>query len=173
MIVPDDRERGQAGRDDRTDDEAAGAHLERSGQLLDRKDDAGQRRIERSGDTGRRSRQQTAVGQWRFLSPAIAAHEALTDLAGTGYWRHRAFREQVNAFKKSVADFYTPKIHKRETITLADYERMPRFVYQEESSNAWMGRAGAGLAGMLAFAGLLGAWAAARLRPAKLGAQAG
>ena len=119
------------------------------------------------------ARQQTAVGRWRFVSPAIAAHEALTDLAGTGYWRHRAFREQVNAFKKSVAEFYTPKIHKRETITLADYERMPRFVYQEESSNAWMGRAGAGLAGMLAFASLLGAWAAARLRPAKLGAQAG
>ena len=119
------------------------------------------------------ARQQTAVGRWRFVSPAIAAHEALTDLAGTGYWRHRAFRDQVTAFKKSVADFYTPKIHKRETLTMADYERMPRFVYQEESSNAWMGRAGAGLAGMLAFAGLLGAWAAARLRPAKLGAQAG
>ena len=116
------------------------------------------------------ARQQTAVGRWRFVSPAIAAHEALTDLAGTGYWRHRAFREQVNAFKKSVADFYTPKIHKRETLTLADYERMPRFVYQEESSNAWMSRAVAGLAGMLALSAVLAALALMTLRPARLGA---
>ena len=39
--------------------------------------------------------QQADVGRWRFASPAIATHEALTDLAGTGYWRHRAFREQI------------------------------------------------------------------------------
>jgi ABC-2 type transport system permease protein len=115
------------------------------------------------------ARQQAAVGRWRFVSPAIAAHEALTDLAGTGYWRHRAFREQVSAFKTAVAEFYTPKIHRREAITLADYERMPRFVYQEDPSNAWMGRAGAGLAGMLALSIGLAVLALLALRPARLG----
>ncbi len=118
------------------------------------------------------ARQQAAVGRWRFVSPAIAAHEALTDLAGTGYWRHRAFREQVNGFKKVVADFYTPKIHLREPLTLADYERLPSFVFREEPPAAWLNRTGTGLVGMLAFAGLLGAWAAVRLRPAELGALA-
>jgi len=116
--------------------------------------------------------QQADVGRWRFVSPAIAAHEALTDLAGTGYWRHRAFREQVNDFKKTVADFYTPKIHRRETLTLPDYERLPRFAFREEPAGVWLGRVGAGLAGMLALTGLLGAWTWRRLRPAKLGALA-
>ena len=115
------------------------------------------------------ARQQTAVGQWRFLSPAIAMHEALTDLAGTGYWRHRAFRDQVTAFKKSVSDFYTPKIHKRETLTMADFERLPRFVFREEPTGAWMNRSGAGLAGMLAFAFVLAGLAMVNLRPARLG----
>ena len=115
------------------------------------------------------ARQQTAVGRWRFASPAIAAHEALTDLAGTGYWRHRAFREQVNDFKKTVADFYTPKVHLRQTLALADYERLPRFAFREESANAWLGRVGAGLAGMLALTAVLGAWTWRRFRPVKLG----
>ncbi len=118
------------------------------------------------------AQQQAAVNRWRFVSPAIAAHEALTDLAGTGYWRHRAFRDQVNAFKKSVADFYTPKIHLRQTLTMADFERLPRFEFREEPTAAWLNRTGTGLAGMLAFAGVLGAWTWQRMRPAKLGALA-
>ena len=116
------------------------------------------------------AQQQAAVGRWRFVSPAIAAHEALTDLAGTGYWRHRAFREQVAAFKKTVSDFYTPKIHLKQTLTMADYERLPRFAFREEATAAWLNRTGTGLAGMLAFAGVLSAWAWQRMRPAKLGA---
>jgi len=119
------------------------------------------------------AQQQAAVNRWRFVSPAIAMHEALTDLAGAGYWRHRAFREQVNDFKKSVADFYTPKIHLRQALTLADFERLPKFAFREEPPAAWLNRTGTGLAGMFALAGALGAWAAVRLRPAKLGALAG
>ena len=118
------------------------------------------------------AQQQAAVGRWRFVSPAIAAHEALTDLAGTGYWRHRAFREQVAAFKKTVSDFYTPKIHLKQTLTMADYERLPRFAFREEATAAWLNRTGTGLAGMLAFAGVLSAWAWQQMRPAKLGALA-
>ncbi len=115
------------------------------------------------------ARQQTAVGQWRFLSPAIAMHEALTDLAGTGYWRHRAFREQVGGLRQSVSDFYTPRIHKREAITMADLDKLPRFEFREEPAGVWMGRVLAGLAGMLALAGALGVWAWRSLRPARLG----
>jgi len=118
------------------------------------------------------AQQQAAVNRWRFISPAIAAHEALTDLAGTGYWRHRAFRDQVNAFKKSVADFYTPKIHLRQTLTMADFERLPRFAFREESTGAWLGRVSSGLLGMLALSALLSAWVWRRLSPARLGALA-
>ena len=111
------------------------------------------------------ARQQTIVGRWRFFSPAIAMQESLTDLAGTGYWRYRAFREQVNDFKQTVADFYAPKIHRREALTLADYSQLPSFAFREERATAWLGRVCAGLAGMLALSSFLGAWAWRRLRP--------
>lgn len=115
------------------------------------------------------ARQQTAVGQWRFLSPAIAMHEALTDLAGTGYWRHRAFREQVGGLRLAVADFFTPFIHKREPITRADFDKFPRFEFREEPAGVWMARVVSSLAGMLALTGALGLWAWRSLRPARLG----
>jgi ABC-2 type transport system permease protein len=114
-------------------------------------------------------RQQTLVGRWRFLSSAIAAHEALTDLAGTGYWRHRVFREQVGGLQQAVSDFFTPRIHKREPITMDDFDKLPRFEFREEPAGDWMGRVFASLAGMLALAGLLGVWAWRSLRPARLG----
>jgi hypothetical protein len=94
----------------------------------------------------------------------------LTDPAGTGYWRHRAFREQVTVFKQTIADFYTPKIHRRESFTAADLDRWPRFQFREEPARAWQTRITAGLAGILAFAAVLAAWARANLRPARLGA---
>ena len=115
------------------------------------------------------ARQQTAVGQWRFLSPAIAMHEALTDLAGTGYWRHRAFREQVGRLRQTVSDFYTPRVHKRESITMADLDKLPRFEFREEPTGVWMGRVLASLAGMLALSVGLAALAMMNLRPARLG----
>ena len=118
------------------------------------------------------ARQQAAVGRWRFLSPAIAAHEALTDLAGTGYWRHREFREQVGGFKRAVAAYFAPKIHRGEAFTSADYDRMPRFVFREEPAGAWLARVIAGLAGILASGVALGAWAWWRLRPVRLNALA-
>ncbi len=115
------------------------------------------------------ARQQTAVSRWRFLSPAIAAHEALTDLAGTGYWRHRAFREQVGGLQQAVSDFFTPRIHKREPITIDDLDNLPRFQFREEPAEVWMSRVAASLAGMLALVGALYAWAWRSLRPARLG----
>jgi len=113
--------------------------------------------------------QQQTVGNWRFVSPAIVAHEALTDLAGTGYWRHRAFRNQVKDFKQAISDFYTPKVHRRQPLVLADIDRMPEFIFQEEHDADWLSRVGTGLAGMLAFSAVIGAWALLSLQPRRLG----
>lgn len=114
------------------------------------------------------SRQQAVVSRWRLASPAIAVHEALTDLAGTGYWRHRAFREQLADFKTSFAAFYAPKVHRRELITLADYDRLPRFRFSEEPAGAWTSRVLISLAGMGGLTLVLAAWAWWRLRPSRL-----
>ncbi len=118
------------------------------------------------------AQQQAAVAQWRFVSPAIAAHEALTDLAGTGYWRHRAFREQVNAFKQTVSDFYSPKIHKQQPLTLQEFDRMPRFVFSEEPASDWMTRVGLGIVGILSATAVLAFWACGNLRAKRLGVMA-
>jgi ABC-2 type transport system permease protein len=115
------------------------------------------------------ARQQTAVGRWRFVSPAIALHEALTDLAGTGYWRYRAFREQVVALRQAVSGFFTPRIHKRELITMADADKLPQFEFREEPANLWMGRVLTSLGGILVLALALSLWAWRNLRPSCLG----
>lgn len=115
------------------------------------------------------ARQQTAVGRCRFLSPAIATYEALTDLAGTGYWRYRTFQNQTGEFKTAIHDFFGPKVHRREPITLANYDRLPRFSFREESSRSWGGRVAAGVAGVVALTVALGGWAWRRLRPARAG----
>lgn len=115
------------------------------------------------------ARQQAAVAKWRFVSPAIAMYEALTDLAGTGYWRHRAFRDQTTEFKRAMYDFYSPKVHRRELITNADFERIPQFIFREEPGGAWGQRVAAGTGGMAAGAALLLVWTARRLRPGRAG----
>lgn len=114
------------------------------------------------------TQQQDAIGRWRFVSPAIAVHEALTDLAGTGYWRYQAFRIQVNAFKQLVSDFYAPKIHKREALTSADYERLPKFAFNPEPARAWAGRVASSLAGILVPAFLLAFLGWRQIRPARM-----
>ena len=119
------------------------------------------------------TRQQQTVGRWRFVSPAIVTHEALTDIAGTGYWRHQSFRKQVKEFKQDISDFYTPKAHRREPLVLADIEKMPTFSFVEEQDSEWLDRVGRGLAGILAFSALVGAWALFSLRPRRLGATTG
>lgn len=118
-------------------------------------------------------RQQQTVGRWRFVSPAIVAHEALTDIAGTGYWRHHAFRNQVKEFKQDISDFYTPKAHRREPLVLADIDRMPMFKFDEEQDFEWLARVGTGMVGILVFSAIIGAWALLSLRPGKLGLVAG
>ncbi len=118
-------------------------------------------------------RQQQTVGRWRFVSPAIIAHEALTDIAGTGNWRHRAFRDQVKEFKHAISAFYTPKAHRREPLVLADIDKMPQFTFQEEPEDEWLARVSTGLGGMLAFSAVIGCWALLSLRPRRLGAAIG
>lgn len=114
--------------------------------------------------------QQRVVDRWRFASPAIAMHEALTELAGTGYWRHRAFREQVESFKHELEAFYAPKFHKRQPLTKADLASFPTFDFQEEPVAAWRGRVLAGSGGILGLALLAALAAGWRLSARKLAA---
>lgn len=114
--------------------------------------------------------QQRVVDLWRFASPAIAAHEALTDIAGTGYWRHRAFQQQVNDFKDVVHGYYSPKFHKRVPLTKADVASFPRFTFVEEDASRWTARVATGVFGIAALALIAAIAAALRMSPRRLAA---
>ena len=62
-----------------------------------------------------------------------------------------------------------PKVHRREPITLTDYDRLPRFSFREEPVRTWATRVGAGVAGVLVLAMVLGGWTWWHLRPARAG----
>ena len=113
--------------------------------------------------------QQANVNRWRFISPAIAAHEALTDLAGTGYWRYRAFRDQAVAFRQEVHDFVAPKFHKMQSVTRDEADAWPSFVFQEESDAVWQQRVHLGILGIFALALVLTVFAGWNLRAGRVG----
>lgn len=112
--------------------------------------------------------QQRLVELWRFASPAIAAHEALTDLAGTGYWRHRAFRDQVESFKAKVADFYAPRIHKNRQLGKDDAASFPFFAFAEEPAKRWTSRVTLSIGGVLGLALLAALLTASRVSARRL-----
>lgn len=112
------------------------------------------------------ARQQADVARWRFLSPAIAAHEAFTDLAGTGSARQHAYRAQLAAFEDALRDFYAPRIHRGEAVRQEDYLSVPRFTFAEEPLAAWTLRVATGLLGVALLAGALALFTTRRLRTA-------
>ncbi len=117
-------------------------------------------------------RQQEIVSWLSFLTPAIAAHEAWTNFSGTGFWRHRAYRRQVDDFKRKVKGSHAQRIHRREPLTFNDFIVLPRFVFREEPSGEWRRRVGASIGGILAITGGLRAWVWRRLGVVQLSASA-
>lgn len=94
---------------------------------------------------GQLARQQNLVGTLRFLSPSIVAQEASNDIAGTGLERYQNFKMQVKNFDAEWADFFIPKIYRMEKLTAADFNRIPRFSYREESDMSVAARVAPGI----------------------------
>jgi ABC-2 type transport system permease protein len=80
------------------------------------------------------AQQQAFVARLGFLSPAILAQEALNAVAGTGAERHRRFLAQAFAFAQQKKGFFLPKFFRKERLTEADYEAMPRFAFADEAT---------------------------------------
>jgi ABC-2 type transport system permease protein len=71
--------------------------------------------------------------------------EALNDVAGTGAARQQSFVAQVRTYMDQWQEFFVPKVMKKVSLTAADYDRIPRFQFQEESESAITGRVGTSL----------------------------
>lgn len=68
----------------------------------------------------------------RFLSPAIAANEAILDVAGTGTARFVDFRTQAGEHDRAWNEFFRGKVFRLEKLTPGDFDALPRFSHKEE-----------------------------------------
>lgn len=98
---------------------------------------------------GQLLRQQTLVNRLKWLSPAVVAQEALNDIAGTGLARYQHFLAVVDRYHEEWRNFFIPMVSARATMTAADYDAIPRFEYQEESSGAILRRVSGGIVGLV------------------------
>jgi ABC-2 type transport system permease protein len=78
--------------------------------------------------------QQDFVQTAGVLSPALLAQEIFNDLAGTGFNRYQAFYRQTLEFYNAHVEFYEAKSFSDTPLQSADYDRMPRFAFREETT---------------------------------------
>jgi ABC-2 type transport system permease protein len=109
-------------------------------------------------------RRQAFVDRLRFLTPAAAIHEPLSDLAGAGFIRYSRFRAQVNEFIERQREFFVPKVMRNAKMTVADYDALPVFRYEDESPAETGRRVMKNLAVLIIWAGLCASAAAVKLR---------
>jgi len=110
------------------------------------------------------ARQQALVARYSMLSPAAAAFEGMTTLAGTSQRRHAHFMRQIDTYHKEWKNFFLPRIEASRALTPEDFPRIPVFNWQEEDSDAVRHQALLALAQLLTPTALLLAIACWRLR---------
>ncbi len=101
-------------------------------------------------------RQQALVHRWGRISPAIALHEAMLDLAGSGTTRNQRFTQQVRAFIQTWRAFFVPKTFRRERLSASDFDALPRFRFDEETPRELFARISGPLVSISVFALLFG-----------------
>lgn len=79
--------------------------------------------------------QNRVIDRWQWASPAIAMQLAMTDLAGAGHDRHRAFLSQLDEYIAELRDFFYPRIARGE-YRFDAFEDWPRWSWQPESDRA-------------------------------------
>ena len=89
------------------------------------------------------------MNRLKWLSPAVVAQEALNDIAGTSLARYQHFLAVVDRYHEEWRNFFIPMVSARATMTAADYDAIPRFEYQEESSGAILRRVSGGTVGLV------------------------
>jgi ABC-2 type transport system permease protein len=98
---------------------------------------------------GQLSKQQALVSACGFLSPAILAQAALYDIAGAGTARYRHYLSQADAYNREWKANFWPAMFTGKIFSSADYDRIPRFSYQEERLSDVARRAAAPLFALL------------------------
>lgn len=79
------------------------------------------------------ARQHTLADRLRFLSPALTAQHVLALSAGTAGSRQEDYVRQAEAFLVHWQEELSPMIFKRQRLTAADIDGLPRFTFREPS----------------------------------------
>jgi ABC-2 type transport system permease protein len=79
--------------------------------------------------------QQRLIDRWQWTSPAIAMQLAMTELAGAGHHRQRAFRAQVDDYIAELRAFFYPRIARGE-YRFDAYHDWPRWDLQPLSDQS-------------------------------------
>lgn len=107
-------------------------------------------------------RREAAVAQLQYLSPAIAAQQALNALAQTGNETFADFTRQVLEFHNTWRGYFVGKIVKSERMTAAAFDSIPVFSYDALDADTAVASAIPALVFLLAFVGALTIWSARR-----------
>lgn len=75
--------------------------------------------------------QQDLVERFGFISPSILAYEGLVSLAGNGTRRFQHFKQLVNDYHREWKVFFEPRIMSGQAITVTDFDKLPRFEWEE------------------------------------------
>ncbi|WP_197998089.1 DUF3526 domain-containing protein [Gimesia maris] len=70
-----------------------------------------------------------------IFSPSVAFQSVQEDLAGTSLAHHSQFVLRASEYDEEFKEFFQPRMMSREQLTLADYEIMPTFQYQNIAWN--------------------------------------
>lgn len=83
--------------------------------------------------TEQKQNQQAFVRTFSFVSPAVLMQSVLYNIAGTGDARYENFLEQATQYYQVSKDFFRPQIFRGVLFTPSDFDKIPRFQYEEES----------------------------------------
>ena len=99
--------------------------------------------------------QRDLVRRYRYASPALLAHSALLETAGTGDGRFDDFERQVRAFAEEWKAFFVPALLAGEQMSPDVVDGLPAFSYQEEPPSVSRARVLPPLLALLLFTGLV------------------
>lgn len=112
----------------------------------------------------RLAHQQGLVRSLRFISPAVMLQEAFNDIAGSGMARQQEYIRQVRPNLTDWQTFLSPKLFRKEQLTTADFDALPRFGFREESLSSVAARVWPAFFGLAVPTMLFWVWGIIRLK---------
>ena len=90
---------------------------------------------------GQIERQQDAIRNWQFLSPALLMQETLSALSGTHWHQFNQFSRDVDLFRTKTQRFFYPRMATEKTyrtFSPTDADAIPKFRFRNYHDYSWL-----------------------------------